>query len=106
MGNDNDLNTRNTDSNQRRNVILEELYALRASLTGKKETGNDINPNPETTSISNGRAYTLSNGHSLLPNEKNYFGNWNNGFVNALVLGIIVFLTETLFLLIGYLLFK
>lgn len=109
MENNNDFNTRNEDNNSKRVEILKKLYALKESLTGSNESNFNSNSNlNNSTDKSNvsGKAYALTNGHSLLPKENNTFGNWNNGFANALVLGIIVFLTETLFLLIGYLLFK
>lgn len=109
MEDNNELSTRNEDINSKRTELLNELYAFKESLTGINNPNLTNNPNMNTntdTSTTKDNAYTLTNGHSLLPKDGNNFGNLNNGFVNALILGIIVFFTETLFLLIGYLLFK
>ena len=109
MENNDDFNTRNEDINSKRVEILKKLYALKNYV---KPTSSDVNAEQSTITSDggNGRAYVKRNKgcniYSGESNQPNNFGNFNNGFVNALVLGIIVFLTETLFLLIGYLLFK
>ena len=109
MENNNELSTRNEDINSKRAELLNELYALKKYV---KSTSSDVNAEQSTITSDggNGRAYVKRNKgcniYSGESNQPNNFGNFNNGFVNALVLGIIVFLTETLFLLIGYLLFK
>ena len=116
MENNNDFNTRNEDNNSKRVEILKKLYALKKYV---KSTSNNAissdnliqgstrsNDYVSSVDINSGSSNTNSKRISLNNGGQKYFGNQDSGFANALVLGIIVFLTETLFLLIGYLLFK
>ena len=116
MENDKEYSTRNEDVNSKRAELLKELYALKNYV---KSTSNNAissdnliqgstrsNDYVSSVDINSGSSNTNSKRISLNNGGQKYFGNQDSGFANALVLGIIVFLTETLFLLIGYLLFK
>ena len=67
MEDNNELSTRNEDINSKRAELLNELYAIKETLTGNNNPNFTSNSNTNTnadTSTTKGNAYTFSTGNS------------------------------------------
>lgn len=86
--------------------LLKKLKELREQVISSSNNQDNNNYEVNGTNTNGTNSYGIAKRKSLSNGGQRYFGNQDSGFANALILGIIVFFTETLFLLIGYFLFR